>query len=249
MGDTIQSVDRAMQLLEATAWAEDWIGLRELARRCDLKVPTAQKLLRTMVLRGFLEMHRDSRKYRLGYRFYEMGEGVNPVERLKSFAAPILDRVSAQFGETVVASRLCNDVLRTIDWRPSVHALTVNLTEDLFDHPHQIAMGRALLASLPKRDFEAYLSRQPWGNLAENSAPSAEVLTGELNRERAAGVFRVSNVGGCGVVGWAVPIMDAHGRAMFAVGASLPLLRHTPEIERKLTSALRNEAEHFRPRA
>ncbi len=50
----IQSVNRAIDLLQAVAGRSQGAGVSELARACDLKVQTAQTLLKTLAFRNLL---------------------------------------------------------------------------------------------------------------------------------------------------------------------------------------------------
>jgi len=242
MRDIIQSVDRALHLLEEAASEEDWIGLRELARRCDLKVPTAQKRLKTMAHRGFLEFSPEYRKYRLGYKFFLLAEGFDPALVWRELVIPSVDRISEQFNETVVATVFQGHVLRSIEWRPSKHALGVNLPVDRFPFPHQLASGQALLAYLTDAQLEHYYSRQNWPESPTNCPGSPEQLKDELERGRERGWFKVADIGGSGTVAWAVPVCDADGSAVLALGCSMPLSRCEEEIEQAVIRNLQEEA-------
>jgi len=242
MRDIIQSVDRALHLLEQAAREEGWIGLRELARRCELKVPTAQKLLKTMAHRGFLEFSPEYRKYRLGYKFFLMAEGFDPALVWRELVIPSVDRLSALFNETVVATVFQGHVLRSIEWRPSKHALSVNLPVDRFPFPHQLASGQALLACLSEVQMTHYLERQKWSESPTNCPSSPEALEAELERGRKRGWFRVADVGGSGTVAWAVPVCDTEGSGVLALGCSMPLTRCGDDLEQAVITNLQEEA-------
>ena len=78
MPNLVQSVERALMLLNQVAWHGDWVGLRELARGTGLKVPTAQNLLKTLQAYGFLEFDERMRRYRIGLAALRLVVGHRP---------------------------------------------------------------------------------------------------------------------------------------------------------------------------
>ena len=64
----LQSVHRALDLLEALADEKDGLGLTALARRVGLKPGTAGNILRALKERGFVDQRPGSTDYVLGSR-------------------------------------------------------------------------------------------------------------------------------------------------------------------------------------
>jgi IclR family KDG regulon transcriptional repressor len=69
----IQSIDRTLNIVEALANAKEPVGLSELARHLGLHVSTLYGLISTLVARGYVEQDKDTNRYQLGYKFYQMG--------------------------------------------------------------------------------------------------------------------------------------------------------------------------------
>lgn len=70
--DTVQSVQRALDILEAVAHSDDGLRLNEIAQRLGLKKPTAHNLLRTLRIRGYVAKD-SANRYRLGPGIDEVG--------------------------------------------------------------------------------------------------------------------------------------------------------------------------------
>jgi DNA-binding IclR family transcriptional regulator len=64
--DLVQSLTRALDIIEIVSRSEDGVTLRDLCRITQLKAPTAHNLARTLVARGFLEKLASPPRYRLG---------------------------------------------------------------------------------------------------------------------------------------------------------------------------------------
>ena len=63
---TVQTVSKALALLELFTTDVEWLGVREIGRILDINNATVHNLLRTLASSGFVEQHPETRKYRLG---------------------------------------------------------------------------------------------------------------------------------------------------------------------------------------
>ena len=85
-GDGVQSVERALELLEALAEPREAKGVSELARATGLPVATIHRLLATMVSRGYVRQDTGSHKYTLGSHLIRLGEAA--ARDFAQFARP-----------------------------------------------------------------------------------------------------------------------------------------------------------------
>src|SRR5690625_6251103 len=72
-GPSVQSVDRAIDLLEGLTDLGGSAALSELAEAAQLPLPTIHRLMRTLVMRGYARQL-PSRRYTLGPRLIRLGE-------------------------------------------------------------------------------------------------------------------------------------------------------------------------------
>ena len=100
----IQSVEKALRLLQALDLDGEWIGVRDLARQLKLSPPTTHQLLKTLVAAGFAETNPSTRQYRLGLAAIRLGGGSDPLTTLRQFARPFIEGFSAEFDETIVVA-------------------------------------------------------------------------------------------------------------------------------------------------
>ena len=73
-GDAVQSVERALELLEALVEPGEGRGVSELARATGLPVATIHRLLATMAARGYVRQDTARHKYTLGSHLIKLGE-------------------------------------------------------------------------------------------------------------------------------------------------------------------------------
>src|ERR687894_393195 len=113
--ESVQSLDRAFDLLEALA-AGGELGVTELAHRTALVPSTVHRLLATLAKRGYVAQSADSGRYRLGYKVAEIAGGLEQgLARLRAVARPHLERISARTGESVNLGFLDGDSVDYVD--------------------------------------------------------------------------------------------------------------------------------------
>jgi IclR family KDG regulon transcriptional repressor len=96
----VQSLDRAIDLLEAFERGEDERGVAELARQLELPRATVHRLLAALCHRGLLTHDPTTGKYRLGLKLFELGSIVGNSLDVKRVAHPQLVNLARETGET-----------------------------------------------------------------------------------------------------------------------------------------------------
>src|ERR671921_458672 len=100
MAQRVQSLDRALDLIEALASADE-LGVSELATQTGLVPSTAHRLLGTLVARGYAAQNPATGRYLLGYKLLELTSGVQDrLGRLRTAARPHLAAIQDETGQT-----------------------------------------------------------------------------------------------------------------------------------------------------
>jgi IclR family acetate operon transcriptional repressor len=152
----VQSVDRALDVLEALSEAGKPLGVGELAARTGLPQGTAHRILQSLHERGYVR--RDgSRKYSLGASAVRLADGAQRA--LARSARPYLAELVSLSGETAnLAVREGDDVVY-IAQVSSPHTLRMFAEVGRHVPPHSTAVGKVLLAALPREEARAILRR------------------------------------------------------------------------------------------
>nr|BFE87930.1 hypothetical protein GCM10020093_105310 [Planobispora longispora] len=118
--NTVQSVDRALDLLEALAGHGGEAGISELAAATGLPYGTIHRLLRTLLDRGYVRQESD-RRYALGGALVRLG---GMAERLVGvWAQPYLKKMVELSGETANMAVLEGDFIVYVAQAPSPRRL------------------------------------------------------------------------------------------------------------------------------
>jgi IclR family transcriptional regulator, KDG regulon repressor len=96
----VQSLDRAIDVLEAFGHGESERGVAELARELDLPRATVHRLLAALTHRGLMSQDARTGKYRLGLKLFELGSLVANSLDVRRVAHPYLVDLVKHSGET-----------------------------------------------------------------------------------------------------------------------------------------------------
>ena len=152
----VQSVTRALDLLEVVAAAGGRMAISEIATTAGLPLPTIHRLVRTLVDRGYMRQLPD-RRYALGSRLIPLGEAAGAM--LGTWARPVLERIVDELGESANLAVLDGDMVMYVGQVPSRHSMRMFTEVGRRVYPHCTGVGKAVLTHLPDEQIRALLSR------------------------------------------------------------------------------------------
>lgn len=239
---SIQSVDRAMTLLEAIAEAGGETTLTELSRRTRLNISTCHHLLSTLVQRGYVAKVPVRRSYALGARIHYLCNASLQID-LPARAAPFIERINEKTGETVHLAVLQGDAMMKIAKRESRHPVRVDTGAlGRTDAPHATATGKAMLAWLPEDDMRRVLSNG-LPRFTPKTITEWPALIDALRHVRRDGYAMDDEEYQPGVICIGAPIRDHNGAVVGAISASTPTMRandgHLTLVREQVVSAVR----------
>jgi IclR family acetate operon transcriptional repressor len=225
---SIQSVDRALFLLETIAEAGGEATLTDLATRTGLNISTCHHLLATLIQRGFAAKVPGRRLYALGARIFYLGHACLQVD-LPRRAQPYLEAVNGVTGETVHLAALQGDSLVTLAVCEARHAVRVDTGRiGKIEAPHATSVGKAILAWLPEDEMRRILS-PGMKRYTDKTTTEFPALFESLRIVRRNGyaIDREEFLPGVICVGAA--IRDQAGTVIGAISASTPTMRASEE--------------------
>jgi len=234
MPNTIQSVDRALTLLELVIERADGVGVRELAREANLKAPTAQQLLKTLQARGFLHFDPDSRAYQAGRSLAKLCEKIDPMAALRDSLRDPVQAFHDKLGETTIAQTMIEGAARIILEFAGNHPLTVRHGLVVIDDPHLWASGSVVLAWQKREYLDRYMRTRQWSK--EQILDYFRLL----DDIREQGLAEMINVNDSGVAALGAPVLDTRGDFVCAIGCSAPLTRWNDERREIMIHELRH---------
>ena len=226
---SVQSVDRALTLLESLARSAGGVSLTDLAAGAGLNISTCHHLLATLVKWGYVAKA-PGRRYALGARGLHLGQAFLKQVDLPRRAQPLIERISADTGETVHLAVLQGDAIITLMRREGRHAVRVDTGQlGASDAPHATATGKAMLAWLPEHEIRRILAIKRMDALTPNTITNADHLIEELRLVRRNGHATDREEFQPGVFCVGAAIRDHLGAVVGALSASTPTLRATEQ--------------------
>jgi IclR family acetate operon transcriptional repressor len=240
---SIQSVDRALTLLENIAELGGETTLSRLANRTGLNISTCHHLLATLVQRGFVTKGVGRRGYALGARILYLSHACLQVD-LPRRAQSALDRISQSTGETVHLAVLQGDELVTVLKREARHAVRVDAGALGTSHAtHATATGKAMLAWLPEDEIRRIVMLHGMTRFTPNTTTDFDVLIEMLRLVRRHGFAVDREEFRPGVVCVGAAIRDHSGAVVGSISASTPSMRaseeHLARMREELIAAAR----------
>jgi IclR family acetate operon transcriptional repressor len=237
----VQSVDRALELLEHLADAGGSLRLAELEARTGLPLPTVHRLVKSLVHNGYVRQE-PSRRYALGPRLIRLGELASRA--LGAWAVPHLVELVAQIGETANMAVLEGDAVVYVAHVPSSHSMRMFTEVGRRAPAHCTGVGKALLAQLRDDEVLALLRRTGMPAQTAHTLTEPDALVRELHEVREQGWAVDDAEQEVGVRCVAVPLPGAP--ALAAVSVSGPSDRITTERVASIGPVLQSAALRLR---
>jgi IclR family transcriptional regulator, pca regulon regulatory protein len=220
--------------------------ITDLAAEAGLPMPTVYRVVMTLSSEGYLDRLPNG-DYRPGVRTLTLGTAALRSLDLADIAAPILQELSQQTGETVNLAVLTGDRVLYLVRLRNADLVTANIQVGSTLPAVHTSIGKLLLAYLDKADLQSRISES---SFATNHGPNAKVTLAEIEDELAA--IRVQ--------GWAMqdeelahglrsvagPLRDPSGRVV--AGVNLAVLARdwsTARIVRELKPAVLDTCERI----
>lgn len=224
-----KSVGKAAAILEHLAEADSALGIRELAENLDMPKSTVQRLLETLEECRLTEQDSVTRRYRLGRQTFRLGMAYVRNINVRAVALPHMHALRRESGETVGLNirvgheRMLVEQLESpspIKFRAEVGHL----------YPLVIgAPGKILMSELPDEEIADLISAASTRGVKTSADLGLEVRAA---RSRGAAVAFQETIPELNTV--AVPIRDAFGTVVAALGASGPSSRFGADVINEL---------------
>lgn len=206
----VQSVQLALDVLEAVAAAADDIGVSELAVRLEATKGTIFRHLQTLVERGYLTQSAVTARYRLGVRAHLLGQiASGRIDLLAASEAPV-KALREAVGQTVVLSTVGARSVVVLSTVLGKSTLEIGVRPGSELQFHASAQGKAALA-FSKRPLAAQLGRRPLERFTDHTVTDMAALEAELTVIRERGWAVAPEEVLLGINALAAPIFDETG--------------------------------------
>jgi len=251
-GGSVQSVDRAIQILEILSDASS-LGVSEISRRLGVHRSTAFRLLATLEARNLVEQEERRGEYQLGFGVLRLAGRVTARMDIVKDAQQVCDELTADLNETSNVAIL--DSGAAVNVTQATGTRLVSVTRQYVGQRtplHATSTGKVLLAHAPSAVVRQALS-QDLEQCTVNTLTAPAALEEHLTLVRDRGWAAAVEEWEYDTNALAVPVLGQHGTVVAALSITAPsfrmpessfpdlvevLLRHARQLGARLGAAV-----------
>ncbi|WP_280541096.1 DNA-binding transcriptional regulator KdgR [Chromohalobacter sp. 11-W] len=225
--DNVAAVMKVFSILEGLAEQRD-IGLSELSQRTFMTKSTAYRFLQTMKELGYVSQEKDSEKYGLTLKLFELGASALQNVDLTRLADVEMRRLSEITHEAIHLGTLDEDRrhIMYIHKYDSQYSLCMQSRIGRRNPVYSTAMGKTLLAWMDVEQACQVLESVNFIPHTKHTLTSVEAVMSELPEIREQGIAEDREEAELGVHCLSAPIFDRFGKAVAALSLSFPVVRY-----------------------
>jgi IclR family transcriptional regulator, KDG regulon repressor len=224
--DKVQSVERALNILDCFTMEKPEMLLGEIAEKTKLSKSTVHRLLATMALSGYVKQNEDSQKYSLNLKLFRLGSIVGGNMSVRSVALPFMKHLCEEISETIGLNILDEDCRVCIETVESSEEIRNFVKVGQRIHLCQGASSMVLLAYIPEQQKLQIIDDGendgllliPKFELIERLKQIPQMGYWASVNERIRGAFSVS-----------APVFNHYGRIIASLTAAGPVQRLTED--------------------
>jgi IclR family acetate operon transcriptional repressor len=238
-----RALAKGLQILEALAGSERARTLAQLASAIGLGKASTFRLTQTLVGAGYVTQN-ERAEYEL--RGAWTGAGIDKWARILGPAArPEIERLCEEISETVSLGLLCEDHIRVFDTVESPRHVRMSNYKDRILPPYASSLGKAIAAFQTPEMLAALINVYGLYPVTENTLTDLTAIRRDMETVRELGYSREYEEtvrGGCC---FAAPIRDEQDRVRAAVSVSMPVIRLTEGLEKKIPAMVIETADRI----
>ena len=215
-GGRVQSIEKAVKILETLAAAEDPMPLRELARRTQLPKSTLHGIISTLRQTGLVEQSVLDGRYGLGLHLFELGCAASSSRSITSVCRPFLQNLANRAGETAFLAALDGSETLLLEVAEASNPLRVALAPGTRLPLHCTAQGKVFLAW--NENAMRQVCRGEPVAYTPHTHTTPEQIQADVAATRERGYAIEDGEHRIGLRAIAAPIADAEGRVRYTIG-------------------------------
>ena len=226
---SIQSIQRAFDILQVIDTQETPLRAAEIALRANLPRTTVIRMLDTLEKVGAIHRLTESNTFHIGPMLRQLGQPTSSQPTLKEIARPYLQQLADQTGETVYLCTPTADFqAHYLDQINSPHEIMLRDWIGKTLPLHATAPGKVFLAHLPSEPLNRFLAT-PLERFTEKTVTDPAQIRAYIPRIRGEGHAWTHEQTALSLIGVAAPIFDQNNKVIAAVSLGGPAFRFPPE--------------------
>ncbi|MHC1719874.1 MAG: IclR family transcriptional regulator [Clostridiaceae bacterium] len=241
---TIQSVERAIEILELLCNSNTEMKLTDIAKKLELNKTTVFHLIKTLELHGLVRQDPGSQSYSAGLKVLKLGTMVSENISLRRIAFPYMRELNGKYNETVHLTELTSDSNGyegiCVDKIDSTQSLMISSKVGRSFPLYCTASGKLFLSGFSDDKLVYYKKSCPLIKHTHNTITSWDKINEELDLIRKNKCSYDDEEFDLGVFCIAAPIYDYNKEIAAVLSISIPLTRKTDDYIKKIARDLKD---------
>jgi len=241
----LTTLEKGLKILSLFTVERSTLSRVEISRLTGINMTSTYRFIVTLTTLGYLRKDPRTKLLELGSAAFSLGYNFIQNFSLMNTVKPLLDQVYEKHNISVDSTVFSGDTMLLLYRRYAEEAVSFNPPNISGDVLHCTAMGKAILAHLPVKEFHAFLDRLALDRLTPNTITERGKFTRELEKIRKRGYAVNNEEYVAGLLAIAAPLMNQRtNRPIGAVSFDFPTETHsTDSIQKKYAELLLKLAE------
>lgn len=221
----VQSLSRALLLLECLASSDLGMSLTEVANSLDLAPSTTHRLLNSLRSHDFVDVDDTQGLWSIGVNAFAVGNAYLKKRDVIAQSRPFMRRLVADTGETSNLAILEQDRVVYVGQVESPQTMRMVVSLGSSSPLHASGVGKALLSVVPIKDAMAIIKQTNMVPFTEHTITDADQFATELQHIKQQGYSLDDEEQFEGLRCIAANIYNEYGEAVAAISISGPAVR------------------------
>lgn len=229
MAEVVQSVDRALEILELLSCHVDGLAIKEISEKLELHKSTVHRLLGTLIYKGYVEQNELDNRYLVTLKLFQLGSRKVENTDVIATSKPYLNQLAQFSGEVVhLVLRDGTDIIY-VDKVEGNQTIRMHSKIGNRSPMYCTGVGKAIMSTLNEDEIKWIWENSDIKRLTEHTIIDLEDMYRTIGKIKSAGYALDNEENELGVKCIAVSIKDFRGTSVAAISISGPKERMTEE--------------------
>lgn len=223
----VQTLEKALEIIGIMKDGPfDGVRIKDLSHRLGMGKSTVHRILNTLLAYGYVEQCIDNKKYRLGWKFFEVGSVIPRQRNLNNMDLKVLWELCDKYEETVnLGIRIYDKVaiIAKVDPQKVLFKAGPYLGEQ--EPLHATALGKVLISELGEEELARILPARPLEKYTSTTITGLSELKEQLAQVRVQGYAVDQEELTVGLSCIAMPVYNYNSEVIAALSISGPSFR------------------------
>lgn len=241
----IKSLAKGLKLLSIFNKNQPRLSLSEIAKHCQMNLPTARRYLHTLTRLGFVIKDQSTQLYQLTPMLLRMGLWILEDLGIRDRLFPYMVQITEKWDVTSHCAILVEHDILTLERLRSSDVVNLDIVAGSRIPAHCTSLGKVLLAYSAPEKRDEICSQLLLKAHTPYTITDLNLFISDLEATRTRGYATAIQELTLGLKTMAVPIFDVHNKVAAAFGVSYPLNRAQDTLwETSLLQAILDVKEH-----